>query len=369
MLLHIIFDDLGEFSICIFVSSRMDLSGKLIIKVSLGDDIRRIPIHNEDITYDELILMMQRVFRDQLSATDDLTLKYKDEDGDLITLFDSADLGAAIAYSRVLKLTLFINGKIVPGSGRPLINDNVIGELREIRNRINQILDMVGDEAVATSVGSASSANKKGDEDPVIDASKDMGGLKLESKEFDPLQKPRLAPPPNPTLPDDQLSSASSQTSQTPTTSQQTPTPAAVATSAPVVAHPPTGPAAAYPAYTGYGTVMPPSTETNGPPQPQQAAYPSFSMPQPTHQHMMQQPSQQMTAGQQAQMSAFMGYQLGAPTQPQQPRPPPQLQQPPVSSSASPRPPSQPSFPPGNPYQRGPTPSFARYPQAPAYNQ
>ena len=91
----------------------MDLSGKLIIKVSLGDDIRRIPIHNEDITYDELILMMQRVFRDQLSPADDLTLKYKDEDGDLITLFDSADLAAAIAYSRVLKLTLFINGKIV----------------------------------------------------------------------------------------------------------------------------------------------------------------------------------------------------------------------------------------------------------------
>ena len=75
--------------------------------------ICRIPIHNEDITYDELILMMQRVFRDQLQITDDLTLKYKDEDGDLITLFDSADLAAAIAYSRVLKLTLFVNGKMV----------------------------------------------------------------------------------------------------------------------------------------------------------------------------------------------------------------------------------------------------------------
>ena len=41
----------------------MDLTGKLIIKASLGDDIRRIPIHNEDMTYDDLILMMQRVFR------------------------------------------------------------------------------------------------------------------------------------------------------------------------------------------------------------------------------------------------------------------------------------------------------------------
>ena len=41
----------------------MDLTGRLIIKATLGDDIRRIPIHNEDMTYDDLILMMQRVFR------------------------------------------------------------------------------------------------------------------------------------------------------------------------------------------------------------------------------------------------------------------------------------------------------------------
>ena len=44
----------------------MDLTGKLIIKVSLGDDIRRIQLDAfESLTYDELILMMQRVFRNQ----------------------------------------------------------------------------------------------------------------------------------------------------------------------------------------------------------------------------------------------------------------------------------------------------------------
>lgn len=57
----------------------MDMSGKLIIKARLGDDIRKVPIHNEDITYDELILMLQRVFRDKLSSTDDVTLKYADD--------------------------------------------------------------------------------------------------------------------------------------------------------------------------------------------------------------------------------------------------------------------------------------------------
>ena len=57
----------------------MDLSGKLIIKARLGDDIRRVPIHNEDITYDELLLMLQRVFKGKLNNTDDVTLKYCDE--------------------------------------------------------------------------------------------------------------------------------------------------------------------------------------------------------------------------------------------------------------------------------------------------
>nr|CAD7410422.1 unnamed protein product [Timema poppensis] len=59
---------------------QLDLSGKLIIKVQLGDDVRRIPIHNEAITYDELVLMMQRVFRGRLSSSDEITIKYKDEE-------------------------------------------------------------------------------------------------------------------------------------------------------------------------------------------------------------------------------------------------------------------------------------------------
>ena len=62
-----------------FTSQVMDLTGKLIIKAQLGDDIRRIPIHNEELTYDELLLMMQRVFNGRLKSTDDVTIKYKDE--------------------------------------------------------------------------------------------------------------------------------------------------------------------------------------------------------------------------------------------------------------------------------------------------
>ncbi|KAF8565464.1 hypothetical protein P879_11174 [Paragonimus westermani] len=85
----------------------MDLSGKLIIKAQLGDDLRRIPIHNEEITYDELILMMQRVFKQRLSCDDDILIKYKDEDGDYITIADESDLSFAIQSSKVLQIKLF----------------------------------------------------------------------------------------------------------------------------------------------------------------------------------------------------------------------------------------------------------------------
>ncbi|KAM9020012.1 protein TFG isoform 4-T5 [Guaruba guarouba] len=121
------------------MNGQLDLSGKLIIKAQLGEDIRRIPIHNEDITYDELVLMMQRVFRGKLLSNDEVTIKYKDEDGDLITIFDSSDLSFAIQCSRILKLTLFVNGE-----PRPLESNQVKylrRELIELRNKVNHLLD------------------------------------------------------------------------------------------------------------------------------------------------------------------------------------------------------------------------------------
>ncbi|XP_076018034.1 protein TFG isoform X2 [Genypterus blacodes] len=121
------------------MNGQLDLSGKLIIKAQLGNDIRRIPIHNEDITYDELVLMMQRVFRGKLQSNDEVTIKYKDEDDDLITIFDSSDLSFAIQCSRILKLTLFVNGQ-----PRPLESSQVKylrRELIEIRNKVNNLLD------------------------------------------------------------------------------------------------------------------------------------------------------------------------------------------------------------------------------------
>lgn len=129
----------GKTDSLFFPSPQMDMSGKLIIKAQLGNDIRRIPIHNEDLTYDDLLLMMQRVFRGQLTNNDDVTIKYKDEDGDLITIFDSSDLSYAKSVSRILRITLFVNSY-----PRPMEHDMVREfrkELAHIRDRINFLFD------------------------------------------------------------------------------------------------------------------------------------------------------------------------------------------------------------------------------------
>lgn len=61
----------------IFCNGVLDV---IFLQASLGSDIRILPINNEDLTYDELVLMMQRVFRDKLTGIDtntDLSVKYK----------------------------------------------------------------------------------------------------------------------------------------------------------------------------------------------------------------------------------------------------------------------------------------------------
>ncbi|KAG1673784.1 Protein TFG [Nymphon striatum] len=158
--------------------TRLDLSGKLIIKAQLGEDIRRIPIHNEEITYDELVLMMQRVFRGNLSNNDEVTIKYKDEDGDLVTIFDDSDLSFAIQCSRILKITIFVNGKPLPLESEKV--KYIRKELQGMRNRINQILDEL-----------------KLDSDvipPTNQASETVNEIKnsVNQKEFDPLNSQKI---------------------------------------------------------------------------------------------------------------------------------------------------------------------------------
>ncbi|KAJ7321760.1 hypothetical protein OS493_033868 [Desmophyllum pertusum] len=144
-----------------FMGGNVDLSGTLIIKARLGDDIRCIPIHNEDLTYDDLLLMMQRVYRGKLSNTDDITIKYKDEDGDLITIFDSSDLAFARTICRILKITLFVNG--IPRPPEHTLVAEFKRELMQIRDRINYLLNRldISDENEQPKGGAQQPADKQ----------------------------------------------------------------------------------------------------------------------------------------------------------------------------------------------------------------
>ncbi|ODN02484.1 Protein TFG, partial [Orchesella cincta] len=201
-------------------NNSLDLSGKVIVKAELDNDIRLVPIHNEDITYDELVLMMQRVFRGKLTPDMDILMKYKDEDNDLITIFDSSDLAFAMQYCRILKLKILRK----PAASSPVEATNIeVGKIRseliEIRDRVNSILDSLSsseDKKVLTKVKSSTTASTAIDND--VRASNTPNGLggnesvankveiksappaghapsPLPTKEFDPLGQASVAPP------------------------------------------------------------------------------------------------------------------------------------------------------------------------------
>ena len=75
-----------------------------------------------------------------------MLLKYKDEDGDLITIMDNSDLSFAIQYCRVLRLTIIVGVEESQKKG-VVAGAEVTKELREIRDKVNKLLDMVTDSA------------------------------------------------------------------------------------------------------------------------------------------------------------------------------------------------------------------------------
>jgi protein TFG len=174
----------------------MDLSGKLIIKVQLGQDIRRIPIHNDDITYDELILMMQRIYRNQLQPQDELLLKYKDEDDDHVTLADQSDLDFAIQCSRILRIIIHVKGHEDESHVELSAKHHraVTAELRRIRDQVNHLLDSLdlsqpndGDPSITTQSDSKF-ASKVLENGPSTHVTKPIAtAVPTSHKEFDPL--------------------------------------------------------------------------------------------------------------------------------------------------------------------------------------
>jgi hypothetical protein len=60
--------------------------------LSVGNVFRRIPILNRELTFDELCIMLHRLFHDHLSSSiNSMQLVYRDNEGDWISLTD--DMG------------------------------------------------------------------------------------------------------------------------------------------------------------------------------------------------------------------------------------------------------------------------------------
>lgn len=138
-------------------------SNQLIIKAQLGDDIRKLMINNEDLTLNgelllfpeffsifvclELVLMMERIFVGKISNSDEITIKYLDDDGDKITLSNDSDLTVALHFHKRLRLFLFINGKEEKNSkvdkqqGDFIDEKTFRSELQDIRTTVQTILD------------------------------------------------------------------------------------------------------------------------------------------------------------------------------------------------------------------------------------
>ncbi|CAO3630603.1 unnamed protein product [Mucor fragilis] len=124
-----------------YTNLRKIVTGDIIVKCRFGNEIRRIPINGVP-TYDELCLMMYRVFKQDIKPSQDISLKYQDEEGDMISLLDDVDITHAISISNLLKVTVYDKSnqpKHQPQPQRPTSSAE-ISSLMEIRDKLDQLI-------------------------------------------------------------------------------------------------------------------------------------------------------------------------------------------------------------------------------------
>ncbi|KAL7059128.1 hypothetical protein AAHC03_013842 [Spirometra sp. Aus1] len=130
------------------------MSQPLIVKAKYEKEIRTLPVYTDELSFDELHLMISRMFKGHIAAGDDLILKYVDSDGDLITLGDAADLDLALLENK--KLCVHVSSRPQKDSEHPSTNEPfehegnpitspegivLIDELAVVRSQINNLID------------------------------------------------------------------------------------------------------------------------------------------------------------------------------------------------------------------------------------
>jgi len=123
----------------------------LVLKTELNGDLRRIPLHNDFLTFDELHLMLCRVYSCDIDEED--KLKYMDEDGDWVTIQDSSDLQFAIQCVQQRNESTL---KLRIGGNQGGIPDEIVNELKSIRDMSISLLDRVAAKSGSSSQKSVS---------------------------------------------------------------------------------------------------------------------------------------------------------------------------------------------------------------------
>jgi hypothetical protein len=95
--------------------------------------------------------MMERIFAGKIFNSDELTIKYLDDDGDKITLLNDSDLTVALHFHKLLRLFVLVNGQEQVNNTNSTDNLTKEGslidaktfrsELQQIRNSVQTILD------------------------------------------------------------------------------------------------------------------------------------------------------------------------------------------------------------------------------------
>ncbi|KAI8083496.1 hypothetical protein BDF21DRAFT_416058 [Thamnidium elegans] len=122
-----------------YTNLRKIVTGDIIIKCRLGNEIRRIPI-NQAPTYDELCLMMYRVFKSHITNPENIVLKYMDNEGDMISLLDDNDITHAASISNLLKITVYDNTPSPPVTASSQSVDQIQTTLTLLRDQISDLI-------------------------------------------------------------------------------------------------------------------------------------------------------------------------------------------------------------------------------------
>ena len=145
------------------VSSRFSASDQLVVKAQFKDDIRKLVIPNENLTVHStsfsrrffhehrtgsssgLHLLIRRIFDGKLSNSNELILKYLDNDGDQVTLANDGDLAVALHFQAKLRLFVYVDGQEsaakVNSDGTLIDAKTFAEELKRIRNSVQTVLD------------------------------------------------------------------------------------------------------------------------------------------------------------------------------------------------------------------------------------